>query len=276
MRSYPEGESDQKELKVLNAKNWQIDLLKLNPNYVYWGCFEDYMSNKEGGWSSRVITPTWKGFEFNLDELNECVNFYFQLYRKNHECPHCEATNYNTQTKQINDDWYDFAGKGTKWSKNISDVEVEALMKAGRISDVSKFHGYYDTEANKWWKFENRQKIECEKPEFPSAAAVNEWSKTGFGHDSINKWLCVEARAKHLGVFGHCDKCEEGYIYDESEGKIALQLWIIHPRKGCSRGVYIEEIKEEDLPEVFKYLKEAADRNQNRFSKVIQQINVAV
>lgn len=276
MRSYPEGESDQKELKVLNAKDWQVDLLKLNPNYVHWGCFEDYMSEKERGWSSRVITSTWKGFEFGLDKLNECVNFYFQLYRKNHECPHCETTNYNPQTKQISDDWYDFAHKGTKWSRNISDVEVEALMKAGRISDVSKFHGYYDEETNKWWKFENRQKIECEKPEFPSANSVNEWSKTRFGHDAINKWICVEARAKHLGVFGHCDKCEGGYIYDEPEGKVALQLWILHPRKGCSRGVYIEEIKEDDLPEVFKYLKEAADRNQNRFSKVIQQINVTV
>ena len=57
-------------------------------------------------------------------------------------------------------------------------------------------------------------------------------------------------------------------IYDEPEAKIALQLWFLHPRKGCSRGVYVKNIEESDVPNVIEYLKEAAKRNAERFSKL--------
>ena len=33
------------------------------------------------------------------------------------------------------------------------------------------------------------------------------------GHDAINRWICVKARAKHLGIYGHCEHCEEGVVY---------------------------------------------------------------
>jgi len=49
---------------------------------------------------------------------------------------------------------------------------------------------------------------------------------------------------------------------------VALQLWILHPRKGASRGVYIKNIEENEVPEVIQYLKIAAERNSNRFSKL--------
>jgi hypothetical protein len=60
----------------------------------------------------------------------------------------------------------------------------------------------------------------------------------------------------------------DGRIYDEPEARVALQLWFIHPRKGASRGVYIKNIEEKEVPEVIAYLKEAAERNANRFSKL--------
>lgn len=41
----------------------------------------------------------------------------------------------------------------------------------------------------------------------PSAKEVNEWSHTGFGHDSINQWILIETRAKRLGIYGFCPKC---------------------------------------------------------------------
>ncbi len=88
------------------------------------------------------------------------------------------------------------------------------------------------------------------------------------GHDAINRWICVKARAKHLGIYGHCEHCEGGIVYEEPKAKVALQLWYLHPRKGCSRGVYIEHIEQENLPEIFEYLKEARDRNAERFSKI--------
>ena len=54
MRNY-----DEEEVKELNAEQWQIDLLKLNPEYVHWGPHEDYMYNDGKGWNGRVIHETW-------------------------------------------------------------------------------------------------------------------------------------------------------------------------------------------------------------------------
>lgn len=266
---------DTEEVKQLNAAEWQLDLLKLNPKYVYWGCFEDYMSDDKSGWSSRVIQKDWaEHSNWKLDELNELVNFYFQVYRKNHTCEDCEGTGLNPATKTISDDWYDFAKTGRRWDTKITDVEVAALMESGRISDVSNFNGWYDEDKKVWMIWKDKKHVVCEKPEFPSADAVNKWAGgKGFGHDAINRAICVKARAEHLGVYGYCEHCTNGngYVYDEPTAKVALQLWYIHPRKGCSRGVYIEDIKQEDLPNIFAHLKEAAKRNQKRFSKVIKE-----
>jgi hypothetical protein len=44
-----------------------------------------------------------------------------------------------------------------------------------------------------------------------------------------------------------------------------LTLWMIHPRKGCSRGVEIKSLEEGDVPEAFRFLKHAARRNASRF-----------
>lgn len=275
MRYYPslESEYDLKETNKLNAKDWQLDLLKLNPSYVSWGCFEDYMSKDKKGWDSRIITSNWKEHinEWSLDSYNELVNFYFEIYRKNHECPHCEGSALNPETKQLSDDWYDFDKTGRRWDKKLTEVEVEALMKSGRLSDVSNFRGYFNNETNKWNTWENGIVIDCERPEMPTPEKVNEWADKGFGHDAINKWICVKARAKHLGIYGSCKHCEEGegYIYDEAEARVALQLWYLHPRKGCSRGVYIENIERDDLSSIFEYLKEARNRIFERFSKIL-------
>jgi hypothetical protein len=109
-----------------------------------------------------------------------------------------------------------------------------------------------------------------EMPQLPTADEVNDKVKNvrGIGHDAINRWVCVEARAKHLGIYGECEHCEGGYIYDEDKARVALQLWYLHPRKGCSRGVYIENINQKDVPSVIQHLKEARDRNNERFSKL--------
>jgi len=266
---YPIDEYSKKELSSLNVKPWQIELLNYNPSYCGWGNFEDYMCKDGSGWDKRCNLPSiddmWK-----LDDLNECINFYFTLYRKNHECTACEGTGLNSQTKQLSDDWYSFDKtewvytnnrryNNLSWQYHLTEVEVKALVKHNRLMDLTHIY----TKENGWTKKE---------PEYiPTPKEVNEWATTGLGHDSINQWICVEASAKHLAIYGHCEQCDGmGCVYDEPEGKVALQLWVIHPRKGCSRGVYIEEIKKTDLPKVFKFLNEAKERNENRFSKIPQ------
>lgn len=97
-----------------------------------------------------------------------------------------------------------------------------------------------DEETGKWMGWIGEEQKEVEEPEYPSADKVNEWNRTSMGHDSINQWICVEARAKHLGVYGKCEFCEgkgqfwysdeieqlyenfEGYPPPEGEG---FQLW---------------------------------------------------
>ena len=312
MREYPDFTEDyhKKEVEDLKAEDWQLELLKKNPSYVYWGCFEDYMSEKDSGWRARVMINKWPEFikDWSLNEYNEVVNFYFEVTRKSENCEHCEQTGLNPATRKIQEDWYSFDSpdyvyvsetkriNNNAWHNHLTKIEVEALIKAGRLSDLAKktyikplrkiliekngneeFEPtkkyWFEEKENKWigWvgKRSNQKRVEVEQPEYPTPEEVNEWNKTGIGHDAINRSICVQARAEHLGTYGLCEHCHgEGSVYIEQKAKVALQLWVIHPRKGCSRGVYIEDIKQKELPSVIDFLKKAQERNTERFSKL--------
>lgn len=54
----------------------------------------------------------------------------------------------------------------------------------------------------------------------------------------------------------------------ETSSQLSLVLWILHPRKGASRGVEVKNIKKDELKEAVEWLQEAAERNTNRFSKL--------
>jgi len=283
MRTVPNmnDEYDVKSLNKLNAKPWQIALLEKNPDYPHWGNGEDYMWKKKGeGWDSPVELKTFAD-HFKLDEYNELVNFYFNLYRENHECPHCNGEGLNPATLKISNDFYGFshqANPADKWHDKLTQDEVDELVKQGRLSDFMPGGKWYrfDENRNQWmfmddsgeWK--DRKWVDCEKPEMPKAETINQAQhvKGIHHHDAINRWICIETRAKRLGVYGHCEHCVDGRIYDEPDARVGLQLWILHPRKGASRGVYIKNIEEHEVPAVIEYLKEAAERNANRFSKL--------
>lgn len=277
MRTVPNmnDKYDANEVKTLKAQDWQLKALEMNPSYVFWGNHEDYMWKKDtSGWDRPLEFETIADL-FTLDEYNELVNFYFFIHRKNHVCPACEGENLNPATKQLSDDWYDFAGTGRRWDNKITEVEIEALVKGGRLTDLMDKWYRFDDETNTWvtldqsLPYEERKWEPCDAPVMPTPEQVNGWaSGRGIGHDAINRWICVEARAKHQGVFGHCDECEGGYIYDEPDAKLGLQMWILHPRKGASRGVIINDVKQDELPKVVEYLKGAAERNAERFSKL--------
>lgn len=163
---------------------------------------------------------------------------------------------------EIAADFYDFGNTGRRWCDNITEDEVDALIAAGRI------HGGYDREAGVWKPPSPR----------PTAAEVNEVNRNSrysgslkLGpHDGINKMILIEARAKRLGVWGMCPTCNgNGYVYTAPAAHAELVLWWLHPRKGCSRGIQISLIEKEDLSDIFSFLKEAADRNAERFSRVV-------
>lgn len=280
MRQYdPTDAGDLKESAKLKAEPWQLETLSFNPGYTSWGNHEDYMSDKDSGWRSAVTLPRFSE-RFELDSYNELVNFYFFIHRKGHDCPHCDGSAMNPETKKLSDDWYSFDDvdyvydkpghryNNKAWQYHLTEVEVEALVKGGRLNDLVGMNCWFDEDDNKWMAWIDKEKQEIDAPVMPTPEAVNEWAHKGFGHDAINRWIAVEARAKHLGVYGHCPHCTDGVIYDEPKAKLGLQLWILHPRKGAARGVEIEEILEEELPEVYAYLQSAAERNAKRFSKL--------
>ncbi len=146
MRTYPEDKYDEKDLKKINAEPWMVGCLKMNPEYVHWGPYEDYMCGDDKGWDSRVINDTWEDFgPWGLDDLNEVVNFYFEISRESKKCEVCDESGFNEQTKAINDGWYSFDktdyhpnGPGRRynnaaWQYHITQVEVDALWEKGRL-----------------------------------------------------------------------------------------------------------------------------------------------
>jgi len=256
MRYYPEvGMEDQ--TKGLNAKPWMVEMLHLNPSYCSWGPGEDYMSGKDGeGWNSSKYFETWKEFgPWGLDELNEVVNFYFEVTRESERCTACDQTGYNLGTLKIYNGWYSHRSEtGNGWSGELAQDEVDALWENKRLTQ-------YGTK--------------------PTAEQVNEdyndkrTPRSMLGHDSINCSICVRARAERLGVFGYCTVCNgNGSVYTAPEAGLGLTLWMLHPRKGCSKGINIKRIRREEIPAVLTYLKLAMDRNTKRFMGVEEMVAV--
>lgn len=269
MRTYPKDDYDFETLEALNVEDWQKDALKMNPEYPFWGPSEDYMAGKDVGWRTPVFFDNWEDFgPWELDDYNECVNFYFFIHRDNHDCEACGGTGQNKKTNRVADDFYDFAGTGRRWSDKITQDEVEALARAGRLVNfVGNVH--FDKESKTWKGWHGGEQVDVEAPEMPSRHEVNEWQRVGGGHDAINRWILIETRAKRLGIYGQCPECDgSGVIYDEPKGKLGLVLWILHPRKGASRGVEIKEISQDDLTKAVSFLYEAAARNDKRFGKL--------
>lgn len=102
-----------------------------------------------------------------------------------------------------------------------------------------------------------------------TAAEVNAAQSSMMGHDDINRWILTRTRIKRLGLPLRCDLCNgDGTVYTSPDAHVTLMLWMLVPRKGCSRGVEINNITQDDLSEVFTFLKDAADRNAARFSGI--------
>lgn len=158
-----------------------------------------------------AIGQVWKGFLNPYD----CI-----------ECKSCKGQGYNKETQKIADDWYDSNRTGARWCDKLTDVEVLALAKSGRLYDLLP-NVCFDEERNVWTT-RGKDRIDCQPPEIPSAETVNQfYSNRGFGgHDAINRMICVRARAQSLGVYGHCDYCEgEGVIWQSEEIKKLHEEW---------------------------------------------------
>jgi hypothetical protein len=107
---------------------------------------------------------------------------------------------------------------------------------------------------------------------------VNAWARgRGLGHDSINQWIAVKRRCERLGVPSTCPTCEgHGHVFTEPAAHVSLTLWWLHPRKGCSRGLEVTRLQQDDMPAVFAFLRGAAQRNAERFGRIPAGVPVVV
>lgn len=143
-------------------------------------------------------------FKYPIDQL---WKGYVNPYRSQ-ECKACGGTSLNPATKKIDDDWY--GSDSPKWINvtpnrryndnahqyHITDIEVEALVKIGRLSELMPSWVRFDEETNKWMScdtnkpYDERTWVECEPPVMPTPEVVNEWAKKSMmGHDGVNHWI---------------------------------------------------------------------------------------
>lgn len=272
MRSYdPTDESDIKEAARIGASAWMLDALKMNPGYVFWGNHEDYMCGRDAGWREAQELPTVADL-WPLNDMNELVHGYYFIDRDGDACRSCGQSGYNPATHKISDDWYGNRNPRDRWDTKLTQDEVVALVEAGRLWDLTRgFRGHYDREISRWVEYKEGQKVPYEGiPYIPTPEEVNAWAgRRGLGHDAINRGICVETRAKRLGVYGLCPTCEgHGHVYTEETPRLSLQLWMLHPRKGAARGVIIRTVTREDFPTVAAYFQTAVDRMIERMAGI--------
>lgn len=130
------------------------------------------------------------------------------------KCFECDGEGLNVLTCGIAASWYHpvrFSGL----EFNLEQADVQALVDANRLMDFthtwSKETGY----------------VRREYGYVPSAQEVNAWARCrGVGHDSVNRWVVIEAKAKRLGVYGLCATCNgAGEIWNSPEQKAEAEAW---------------------------------------------------
>jgi hypothetical protein len=100
------------------------------------------------------------------------------------------------------------------WNHHLNQDDVDALVEAGRLMDLT-----HTFTAKDRWQPKN-------PPYHPTAAEVNAWSIGGMGHDSINNWIVIKAECKRLGVPETCAHCDgEGELWSSPEAKQAYEDW---------------------------------------------------
>ena len=283
MVTLPEYDDERAELARLNVEPWMIEYLALNPGYTAWGPGEDCMSKEGDDWDSSREFTSWSAFgPWALDDLNECVHFYFELDRPEEGCASCDASGYNPETRVVADTFHDHGdcrvdftnwrivgsiedarrpggATGRRWEDRITQDEVDVLIAAGRL--------------RRWvddgWQSVPRTAAEVNAANREGAKGRGAERDRELIHDGVNREILIEARARRLGVWGLCPSCEgRGTMFTAPRGHLSVVLWILHPRKGCSRGVRVRYLSEDDARAARRWLAQAAERNARRFDGV--------
>lgn len=101
-----------------------------------------------------------------------------------------------------------------QWSHHLVQADVDALVANNRLWDLTST-----------WSAEHGWQKREDDPH-PTAVEVNAWSFEGFGHDSLNNSICVQARCAREGVPYMCSRCEgSGRIWPTPEIEQKCESW---------------------------------------------------
>lgn len=282
MRSFdPQDDDDVKSANQLGAEPWMLALLALNPSYVHWGPHEDYMWVKGDGWNAPMIHASWESFgPMGLDDLNEVVNFYFEIGRDSTRCLTCAGSGYHPDAQWITESFHRHRSPFT--CPTQLEEQSRAMMRGfggefydlhgrGSRPDLDTLSRYGDafrefcremSAGTGCWG----QNITPDEEQALRDAGRNDDGP--FGHDAINRSILVARRCDRLGVPLYCTTCcGDGSVYTAPHAHVNIVLWVLHPRKGASRGAEVR-INRGDVAAVFAFLREAAKRNADRFGKI--------
>jgi len=301
MRSFDKNDKyDVQDMERLNVDPWMLKLLELNPEYVSWGPHEDYMMkrgrdegpddlgrNQDHGWESRMLRKTWAELDLTLDELNECVNFYFEINRDSKDCTVCGGKGYSIDAQWVSESFYTHSSPFKQ--QTPKEFEAETIMasfggsygpKGVHVNDLYPTVDVLNHYGKEFKKFCELMKLgegwgDMSLTEDEIQALKDghrEYPVGRMGHDCINRGILIKARCKRFGIDLHCTECEgHCYTFTEEKAHLSLVLWILHPRKGASRGVQVDRIEKSDLPGIMEFLDIAAKQNAERFKKAVEQ-----
>lgn len=262
-------------------------------DYIGWGPGDDYMStprDQDGGWNKNITAETWKefwhgkkvaedaepikrmeaaGFKDNDWDLNLIADYYFSVTHDSEDCGCYQG--YSEEAREVAETFYadwevyrDETGefhsnvRRPGWNDQITQDEVQALVDAGRLYDWT----------HTWSKETGWQRRE--DGYIPTAEEVNlAQNVKGQGlksHDAINRGILIDARCKRLGLSTTCERCKGHAYVRTGPDRLVLYLWLLHPRKGASRGVTIRNVQPEDLPEVKELLRASMAQHQKHFA----------
>lgn len=100
------------------------------------------------------------------------------------------------------------------WSHHIAQDDVDALITGGRLHDFT-----HVVVPGKGWQPKD-------PPVTPTAADVNAWSITSFGHDAINASVVIRARCEREGIDDTCPTCKGHASLEKYDGQRAeAEAW---------------------------------------------------
>ena len=127
-----------------------------------------------------------------------------------------------------------------QWFHHLDADDVKVLVEAGRLTDFIPWRKQEEIAEAAYYAWEARVQsgetgdeisdwytgLKNLRGPYPTPEQVNEWSIGGFGHDSINAWIVVKAKAERLGHSATCPTCQGGgTLWPDAEDKALFDAW---------------------------------------------------